>query len=175
MTYGTRFCSLLLAEGVVEGAQQAGKACIGRSLPRPAGWRRRRLERKFVNNVPAAGTYLRVRFRRDGSVSIFRQLPPPRTTHGSGEQARAANKARASRRQPSSPCAAHLALYVGGRARRAPRDPDRSRPRQQTYGDGGLGVWLDAPVARLDHPRHGDPRMAVGNRDERDLPISDAT
>jgi hypothetical protein len=36
------------------------------------------------------------------------------------------------------------------------------------------GTWLDAPVTRLDHSRYGDPRMAAGNRDERDFPSSDA-
>ena len=49
-----------------------------------------------------------------------------------------------------------------------------ARRREHTHSEGQLGTWLDAPVARLDHPRHGDPRIAVGNRDERDLPIPHA-
>ena len=48
--------------------------------------------------------------------------------------------------------ASHLALHVGLRCRRSARDPDRAHRRQHTQRQGELGIRLDTPVARLDHP-----------------------
>jgi hypothetical protein len=89
---------------------------------------------------------------------------------------RAASTARgASSRPPPATCATHRALCLGRRSRRSRRRRDRARRREHTQRQGELGVRLDAPVARLDHPRHGTPWMALGNRDERGLPIPHTT
>jgi hypothetical protein len=89
---------------------------------------------------------------------------------------RAASTARgATSRPPPATRTPHRALCLGRRSRRSPRRCDRARRREHTQRQGELGVRLDAPVARLDHPRHGTPRMALGNRDERGLPIPHTT